>query len=245
MKYANAYWDEIDGILEKIRQNEAQYRETAAAILARVKQGGMIFPFGTGHGHLLALEMFYRAGGMMRVNPILTEELMLHKSATGSSVFERSEGKAEPLLEEFKVGEKDVVVVFSNSGINPLTIEMALGAKERGALTVALTNLNHSRPLQSRHHSGLKLYEICDIVLDNFGVLGDACVEVASGIKIAPTSTISGAAIVHTLTAMMVELAEAEGYDLELLTSGNVPNGHERNLDLINKYKGVIKSLGA
>ncbi len=245
MTYASEYLENVEGILEQIKANQPQYRETAAAILAQVKKGGMIFPFGTGHGHLLALEMFYRAGGMVRVNPILTEELMLHKSATGSSAFERSEGKAEPLLNEYNVGDKDVVIVFSNSGINPLTIEMALGAKERGALTVALTNLNHSRPLQSRHHSGLKLYEICDFVLDNFGVLGDACVEVASGIKIGPTSTIAGAAIVHTLTAMMVEMAEADSYDLELYTSGNVPNGHERNLYLIEKYKDIIKSLGA
>ena len=245
MTYASEYLENVEGILEQIKANQPQYRETAAAILAQVKKGGMIFPFGTGHGHLLALEMFYRAGGMVRVNPILTEELMLHKSATGSSAFERSEGKAEPLLNEYNVGDQDVVIVFSNSGINPLTIEMALGAKERGALTVALTNLNHSRPLQSRHHSGLKLYEICDFVLDNFGVLGDACVEVASGIKIGPTSTIAGAAIVHTLTAMMVEMAEADGYDLELYTSGNVPNGHERNLYLIEKYKDIIKSLGA
>ena len=245
MTYASEYLENVEGILEQIKANQPQYRETAAAILAQVKKGGMIFPFGTGHGHLLALEMFYRAGGMVRVNPILTEELMLHKSATGSSAFERSEGKAEPLLNEYNVGDKDVVIVFSNSGINPLTIEMALGAKERGALTVALTNLNHSRPLQSRHHSGLKLYEICDFVLDNFGVLGDACMEVASGIKIGPTSTIAGAAIVHTLTAMMVEMAEADGYDLELYTSGNVPNGHERNLYLIEKYKDIIKSLGA
>ena len=245
MTYASEYLENVEGILEQIKANQPQYRETAAAILAQVKKGGMIFPFGTGHGHLLALEMFYRAGGMVRVNPILTEELMLHKSATGSSAFERSEGKAEPLLNEYNVGDKDVVIVFSNSGINPLTIEMALGAKERGALTVALTNLNHSRPLQSRHHSGLKLYELCDFVLDNFGVLGDACVEVASGIKIGPTSTIAGAAIVHTLTAMMVEMAEADGYDLELYTSGNVPNGHERNLYLIEKYKDIIKSLGA
>ena len=245
MTYASEYLENMESILEQIKANQPQYRETAAAILAQVKKGGMIFPFGTGHGHLLALEMFYRAGGMVRVNPILTEELMLHKSATGSSAFERSEGKAEPLLNEYNVGDKDVVIVFSNSGINPLTIEMALGAKERGALTVALTNLNHSRPLQSRHHSGLKLYEICDFVLDNFGVLGDACVEVASGIKIGPTSTIAGAAIVHTLTAMMVEMAEADSYDLELYTSGNVPNGHERNLYLIEKYKDIIKSLGA
>ena len=176
----------------------------------------MIFPFGTGHGHLLALEMFYRAGGMMGVNPILTEELMLHKSATGSSAFERSEGKAEPLLEEFKVSGKDVVIVFSNSGINPLTIEMALGAKERGALTVAVTKMNHSRPLQSRHHSGLKLYEICDIVLDNFGVLAMPAWK-CFGIK-SRRPPQSRAALAH-LTCMLAELAEAEGYELELLTS--------------------------
>ena len=88
------------------------------------------------------------------------------------------------------------------------------------------------------------LSEICDIDLDNFGVLGYTSTEVSSVRKIAPTSTISGAAIVHTLTCMLAELAEAEGYELELLTSGNVPNGHERNLALIYKYKDVIKSLG-
>lgn len=244
MKYANEYLENLNGILAKIKENEAQYRETSAAILHRLKQGGMIFPFGTGHGHLLALEMFYRAGGMVRVNPILKEELMLHKSAVGSSLFERAEGNAEPLLEEYKVCAKDVVIVFSNSGINPLTIEMALGAKRRGALTIGLTNLNHSRPLESRHHSGLKLYEICDIVLDNFGVLGDASVEIASGIKIAPTSTIAGSAILHSITSMIVELAEAEGYEVELFTSGNVPRGHERSLAMIEKYKDIIKSLG-
>lgn len=243
MDYAQEYLANLSEILEKIKENEELYRKTAAEMLARIKEGGMIFPFGTGHSHMLSLEMFYRAGGMVRVNPILSEEFMLHKSATGSSAFERAEGNAEPLLEKYQVGKNDVVIVFSNSGINPLTIEMALGAKERGALSIALTNLNHSRPLQSRHHSGLKLYEISDIVLDNFGTLGDACVQVKSGLKIGPTSTISGAAILHTITAMMVQLAEQEGYDLEMYTSGNVPNGHERNLALIEKYKSVIKIL--
>lgn len=243
MDYAQEYLANLSEILEKIKENEGLYRKTAAEMLARIKGGGMIFPFGTGHSHMLSLEMFYRAGGMVRVNPILSEEFMLHKSATGSSAFERAEGNAEPLLEKYQVGKNDVVIVFSNSGINPLTIEMALGAKERGALSIALTNLNHSRPLQSRHHSGLKLYEISDIVLDNFGTLGDACVQVKSGLKIGPTSTISGAAILHTITAMMVQLAEQEGYDLEMYTSGNVPNGHERNLALIEKYKSVIKIL--
>jgi hypothetical protein len=42
----------------------------------------------------------------------------------------------------------------------------------------------------------------------------------------------------------MVELAEAEGYELELLTSGNVPNGTRAQPGMINKYKGCHQSLG-
>jgi len=57
MKYANEYLDNLEGIFAKIREHKEEYRKTAALILERIKQGGMIFPFGTGHGHLLALEM--------------------------------------------------------------------------------------------------------------------------------------------------------------------------------------------
>jgi dihydrodipicolinate reductase len=51
----------------------------------------MLYTFGTGHGHLLALELFYRAGGMARVCPIMDDKLMLHVSAAGSTAEERKE----------------------------------------------------------------------------------------------------------------------------------------------------------
>jgi len=64
MKYANEYLEHLEGILGKIKGNEEQYRETAAAILERVEtRGDDISRLAPGMGYLLALEMFYRAGG--------------------------------------------------------------------------------------------------------------------------------------------------------------------------------------
>ncbi|MEA5050029.1 MAG: SIS domain-containing protein [Oscillospiraceae bacterium] len=242
MDYAEAYFEQVENVLGRIEDHADDYEAAAAQLLARLKKGGMIYTFGTGHGHLLALEVFYRAGGLVRVCPILNDELMLHVSASASSQYERREGVAESLLNEYGVGENDALIVISNSGINPLPIEMALGAKQRGALTIALTNLAHSKPLASRHHSGKKLYELCDIVLDNCGVLGDACVPAKSG-SICPTSTIAGAMILHTIVADLVELAEKEGFPLETYASSNVPGGDARNAQYIEKYKKVIKCL--
>ena len=68
-----------------------QLEEAADMILDTLKAGKMVYTFGTGHGHLLALEIFYRAGGMAKVCPVLDEKLMLHISAAGSTQEERKE----------------------------------------------------------------------------------------------------------------------------------------------------------
>ena len=65
---------------------------------------------GTGHSHLLALEMFYRAGGLVRAVPILDEELMLHVSASRSTEHERESGRAARLLARVGVGDRKSVV---------------------------------------------------------------------------------------------------------------------------------------
>ena len=56
--------------------------EAAAALIAdTMAAGGTIHVFGSGHSHILAEELYYRAGGFARVRPILFEGLMLHASA--------------------------------------------------------------------------------------------------------------------------------------------------------------------
>ncbi|MEG1180619.1 MAG: hypothetical protein RSD39_01155, partial [Oscillospiraceae bacterium] len=77
----------------------------------------------------------------------------------------------------------------------------------------------------------------------NFGVIGDACVITDKKDSICPTSTISGSIILHTLVAMIVEISDAHGWDIEVLSSGNLPDKGAKSAAIVEKYKKVIKCL--
>ena len=105
----------------------------AAVLVAdTVAAGGLIHVFGTGHSHLMAEELFYRAGGLAQVNPILVDPLMLHSGAARSTRLERVPGLAAALLESESVGPDDLMIVVSNSGGNATGIEMLLAARDLG-----------------------------------------------------------------------------------------------------------------
>ena len=123
---------------------------------------------------MLAEEPFYRAGGLACVYPILETDLMLHEGASKSSGYERLEGLGNLVVSNANLGKGDVLFVASNSGRNCAVIDAAVEAKKRGAITVAITSINHTTQVASRHSSGLNLYQVCDHVLDNGGELGDA-----------------------------------------------------------------------
>lgn len=235
------YLQHIDGIRSKIQQQQERSADIAGKLAARLSADGFLYTFGTGHAHLLSLEIFYRAGGLVRVAPILDEDLMLHRSASASTLYERQPQRAAPLLDRFGVGEKDALLVISNSGRNALPVEMALEARKRGCYVVALTSV--SNPGRSRHPSGKKLFEVADGVLDLFSMPGDACLHLPDGSDICPTSTVAGAAILQLLVAQTVELAGAAGMKLETFCSSNVDGGDQANAQYIEKYRSLIQSL--
>ena len=56
-------------------------RAAAELVADALAAGGVVHAFGSGHSHMLAEELYYRAGGLVHVRPILFEGLMLHASA--------------------------------------------------------------------------------------------------------------------------------------------------------------------
>ena len=223
-------------------QGEA-IEKAAQKIADTVLSGGMLYTFGTGHGHLLALEVFYRAGGLVRVCPMLDERLMLHISASESSEWERKEGLAEELLQKYPVKAGDTVLITSNSGRNAVPVEMAVRCRERGAFVIALTNMSHSSAVSPRNALHLRLFEAADLVLDNMGVLGDACVAGQGGRMVGPTSTAVGAALLQAIVCRVVEIAGERGREIEYFASSNIDGGDEINAAFLNKYKGRIPAL--
>lgn len=245
MKKYLEYIKTNEEIIKRIATDGAQAIEKAAGLFSdTLINNRKIFLFGTGHSHMLSEELFYRAGGLVKIQPVLDPTLMLHISASESTKAERVEGMAQKLFDDYGIKENDVIIIISNSGRNGVIIDMALLCKEKGVKTVALTNLNHTYSGESRHKSGRRLCEIADVVLDNFGCVGDACVEV-QGVdgKICPTSTVSGALILNAVVAEAVDICAKKGFVPEHFASSNVDGGDEINNKLVEKYKEEIKHL--
>ena len=239
------YLNNLNKVLNDIIETQMPSIEKSAESFAEaLKSGNKIFLFGTGHSHMLAEELFYRAGGLVTIQPVLETALMLHESASKSTEIERLEGYAEIIFDSYSMQKGDVIVIISNSGRNGVCVDMATLAKERGLTVIALTNIRHSSSGASRHKSGKRLFEIADIVLDNMGCIGDASIHFEEiGRNAAPTSTSAGAAILNAIVCGCIEVMLNDGIMPEVFSSSNVDGGDEINAAFIKKYKNEIRSL--
>ncbi len=243
MNSIDLFCENLNRVLADVFETQRENIETAARAAANtLLRGGMIYTFGTGHAHILAEEIFYRAGGLVKVYPIYDERLMLHISASESSHWERKEGLARELFAASGVKKGDTVFVFSNSGRNCAPVEAAICTRELGATAIGVTNLTHSRASSPRNPYGKRLFEVSDIVIDNCGCLGDAAIPVC-GRVLGPTSTAVGAAIMQATVCRIFELTDEAGFPAETFMSSNVDGGDEANEGYIKKYSGIIPAL--
>jgi uncharacterized phosphosugar-binding protein len=224
-------------LLERIRATQqGQIEQAGRAFVDAARAGRDVWAFGTGHSHLIAEELYARAGGWARVRAVLEPALMLHEGVAKSSLMERLPGLADVLLTVHPVAAGDVVIVVSNSGINAVPVEFAAGARVRGATVVAITSLAHSATQESRAGTGRKLHEEADIVIDNCGVPCDAIVPIpGSPVSAASTSTVAGAFIVESIVAEAAALFAAAGLEPPILASNNVQGAAEHNERLRQK----------
>ncbi len=228
------YLDLVQRLIERLEGEEwADIRAAAELVADALEHGHQVHVFGTGHSHMLAEELFYRAGGLVQVRPILFEGLMLHASAPLSTSLERLPGLAEALLADHTVAAGDVLIIASNSGGNAVTSEMAQRVRRDGARVIAVTSLQHATSPRARASEGPRLHELADIVIDNGGRVGDAAVDI-DGLDrpIAPTSTVVGAAILNAVVAEAVQMLVDRGIVPDVYASSNTAGGDAANARL-------------
>ena len=141
------YRDRITAILDSILDKQAaELNAVRDAVAAALRADRIIHVAGSGHSHLLAEEVFYRAGGIAAAQAILDDDLMLHRGAERSTRMERESGQAARVLANYPVTPGDVMVIASNSGCNAFPVEMAMLARAAGAVTVAITSMTQQGP---------------------------------------------------------------------------------------------------
>ena len=216
--------------------------QVAEVISGSLMNDGLLHVFGCGHSAALVSEAFYRAGGLVPVNPIYETSLMLNEGAVKSSMLERTHGYARHILDNYETRPGEVLIIFSNSGVNPMPVEMAIEAKAKGLVVVAVTSMEY-RNEKSRHEGGKKLYEIADFVIDTKIPLGDGLTELTEGRTIAPGSTVICAAVMNMLVCEIGEIYVRAGKTPPFFISGNIEGGMDHNKSYIEKYRSRIKSL--
>jgi uncharacterized phosphosugar-binding protein len=233
---ADQYAAAVQALVEKIQGTQGANIARAAEVVADVvARDGIVYTFGSGHSSLIATEFYYRAGGMACYDPIPDR-------AFGKA--ELLEGYAAALMEAHPLGAKDALIVISNSGRNPLPIEMAQEARRRGAPTIGITALAHSQHVDSRHSSGQKLYMVCDVVIDTCVPLGDAVVDLGGSTRrVGAVSTIAGAFIASAITVQAAACCLQRGLDPKLFVSSNTNDGRARNKELLEFVKTRTRGL--
>jgi uncharacterized phosphosugar-binding protein len=218
-------------LIEQVRVAEWPRIAAAAELVAdALAAGRSLHVFGTGHSHMLAEELFYRAGGLVRVSPILFEGLMLHASATLGTTLERLPELADALLADHPMGTGDVLVVASNSGSNAVASQLVLRARQAGVRVIAVTSIRHATSASARGNDLPRLHELADVVIDNNGAVGDAAVDVRGfDRRVGPTSTVVGAAILNAVVAHAVQVLVDRGLPPDVYTSSNLEGGDDAN----------------
>ena len=213
MNSAEAYFEAVQGILDRIRTTQGDALKKAADICANsIANDGLVHVFGTGHSRIPVEEMFPRHGSYPGFHPIVELSLTYHNPVVGANgqrqamFLEHVEGLGEVILRNFVLQPPDSFLIFSNSGVNEVVVEVALGAKKRGLPVMAVVSLDHCFHSPVRHSSGKRLPDVADVTIDNGTPGGDALVRL-EGLEdpVGPGSTIGHAIVANTIKVMVAE----------------------------------------
>ena len=243
-KGIHGFYDAIKDIQENIINTQADLlAEIAEQMADAIQNDKRIFIFGTGHSHMMMEETFYRAGGVPAAVPIFITSLMLHESAGLSSRMERIAGLAAPILDQYNPVEGELLFVYSNSGVNQLPVELAMEAKSRGMKVIAVCAKAYAEvaPLSALKK---RLYEIADFTIDNFGIPGDAIVEIKDcPWRAGSSSTISGSLIWNCILAEAIVRLRERTDDIPVFASFNMTGAGEHNKELLAKWSKINPHL--
>jgi len=246
----DAYYKEVIGIIDDIHNNEKErILECARVIADQVKNDRLVYVFGPGgHSNLAAMEIFFRAGGLLHVSAILNQETMLSSGAMKSMKTERLPGYGKIVVNDYGIGEGDLLIVANAYGINSATIDAALTAKENGATVIGICSHEHAvnTPMDhvARHPSKKNLQDIVDYTVDCKIKVGDAVLKIPGfEQKIGALSTFANAYVLNCIVVESINMMVNDGVNPPVWRSGNCAGGDEWNNQFLARFRDRVRCL--
>lgn len=244
------FLDKAIEILEKVRKEQvANICKATDLMVGAIKKDELIHVYGGGgHTTLVMGEMFFRAGGLANINPIMETGLSVFNQALKYLELERTVNYGSSIVKYYKVKPGEVFIIFHNIGINPATIDAALEAKKCGAKIIAVSSSFWQNEMPAdhfiRHPNKMNLFDLADVCIDDYNPVGDALVSLDNFDRpFAPVSNIVDFYIAHWLEIETIRKCIAEGITPPVWSSANAPGGDEINAGYISKYLSRVKCL--
>lgn len=244
------YLDSIYANLNRVKETQAENIRAAATLMTDVIAADRLIHVygGGGHTTLVMGEMFFRAGGLANINPIMETGLSVFNQALKYLELERTENYGAAIMKYYDLQPDDVLIIFHNIGINAATIDAALEAKKAGAKIIAVSSSYWQEQMPPehfiRHSSGKNLFDLADVCIDDFNPVGDSVVNVPGfASPIAPISNVVDFTIAHWLEIECVRQCVERGLEAPVWRSANAPGGDAYNAANLKKYRPQVKSL--
>jgi uncharacterized phosphosugar-binding protein len=227
------FFDKARELADELEQTQAENIKKAAEIVAEgIMNGGITQAFGSGHSYAAAIEISGRAGGLIPSKVIMDP---------AGGMYESIEGVGTLLTHKVQIEPNDVFFLISNSGRNPMGIEIAQWIKDHGNKLIVVTSLETSKLSTSRHSSGKLLYEFADVVLDNRSVYGDAALEIEGlETKVCGTSSFAATLLLQQTIYEAIKIMVKKGFRPPIYRSANIDGGNDYNLAIEKKYADRI-----
>lgn len=244
------YFENLLENFKKVNETQSENIKAAAKLMTdAIADDRLINVYGGGgHTTLCMGEMFFRAGGLSCINPIMETGLSVFNQALKYLELERTVNYGSAIMKYYDLQKDDVLIIFHNIGINPATIDAAEEAKKRGAKIIAISSTAWQTEMPEdhfiRHPNKKNLFDYADVCIEDFNPVGDAVVTVP-GLEtpIAPVSNIIDFYIAHLLEIETVKQCIDRGITPPVWSSANTPGGDEKNAKYLEKYKPRIKML--
>ncbi|MCX6301335.1 MAG: sugar isomerase domain-containing protein [Bacteroidia bacterium] len=251
---ATQWLDNVRGIMTRIEETQIDnIRKAAEAMADTIECKRWVHTFGCGHATIPVEEMYPRIGGFVGFHPMIELPLTFFTRITGEMgvhqfiFLERVEGYGVEIMKGYDFDKRDVMWLFSHSGVNNVNIDIALESRKKGMKVIVFGSAAEAKGKKTRHSSGKTIFDLADIVVDTCAPLQDASVNLKNHVdKIGPVSSMAFITCVWMTITTVAEILADRGVKLYIHPSHNVQgDGNERiRLDeALAEYKRRITGV--
>ena len=253
MSIIQRYYQLVAERLQAVFETQAGAIDAAAQLCAdSIQKDKLVLTFGTGHGSFAAMEMFPRTGTIVGFRPIVESTMISFHHVLGDMgarqyrFIHAQEGYGKAILSAHQLDREDTMLIFSHSGLNAVTLDIALGAQQAGMKVIGVTSVPHSSSTPSRHSSGKRLFEVADVTIDTGVPKADASLLI-DGLEhpVGATSTSIAIAIGQAINAATAQKLVARGYAPGVMVNPNTLSKAQADRQNDANYAQLWRRLSA